>query len=79
MAQKGRVLWTHVVSVISATVLVGTQAIATAVAAGWAVAGLFNLGDVGEYALMALFGALAIYGSVAYLRKAAKIEPFTQA
>ncbi|TDU00658.1 hypothetical protein [Azorhizobium] len=62
------------VSVISATILVAVQAFTVAVAAGWALAGLFQLGDIGEYALMALFGLLAVYFSVKYVRSAAQAE-----
>lgn len=78
MAQSGKLQWGNVLTVLSATVLVATQAIATAVAAGWAVAGLFRLGDIGEYVLIGGFGALAVYVSVLYFRRAARIEPLTQ-
>lgn len=71
----GSTNWSNVLTVGSATILIATQAIATAIAAGWALAGLLNLGDLGEYALMALFGLIGIYASIAYLRKAARMEP----
>ncbi|MFG1294325.1 MULTISPECIES: hypothetical protein [Xanthobacter] len=74
-AVPGSVNWTNVLTVGSAAILIATQAIATAIAAGWAVAGLFSLGDVGEYALMGLFALLGIYVSVLYFRRAAKAEP----
>ncbi|MGU3496041.1 hypothetical protein ACLBXM_18525 [Xanthobacteraceae bacterium A53D] len=62
------------VSVVSATILVALQALAVAVAAGWALGGLFSLGDIGEYALMALFSVGALYASLIYVRKAIKAE-----
>jgi len=74
-AVPGTVNWSNVLTVGSAAVIIATEAIATGVAAGWAVAGLFNLGDAGEYGLMALFGALGIYASIRYFRTAAKQEP----
>ncbi|MFG1480217.1 hypothetical protein V5F53_16415 [Xanthobacter sp. V4C-4] len=74
-AGSGAINWNNVLTVGSAAILIATQAVATAVAAGWAVAGLLNLGDLGEYGLMALFGLVGVYGSVAYFRKAAKAEP----
>lgn len=77
MAEKGRMRWDNVTTVLSAAIIIATEAIATAVAAGWAIAGLFNLGDLGEYALMAVFGALALYVSYLYARKAAQAEPLT--
>lgn len=64
----------HPMTVISATVFVGIQALATALAAGWAVGGLFNLGDVGEYGLMAIFSVPALYATFRYARSAAHAE-----
>ncbi len=64
----------RLLTVVSATILIATETLATAVAAGWAVAGLFNLGDIGQYGFMALFSAFAIYLTVIYLRRAASIE-----
>lgn len=74
-AVPGTVNWSNVATVGSAAVLIATQAIATAVAAGWALAGLLNLGDLGEYGLMTIFGLIGAYASIAYFRKAAKAEP----
>ncbi|MFG1393404.1 hypothetical protein [Xanthobacter agilis] len=74
-AVPGTVNWSNVLTVASAAVLIATQAIATAVAAGWALAGLLNLGDMGEYGLMALFSLVGIYASFAYLRVASRAEP----
>ncbi|WP_127090966.1 hypothetical protein [Aquabacter cavernae] len=65
---------TPMFTVVSATVFVGIQAIATGIAAGWAIAGLFNLGDAGEYVLMALFAVPALYATYRYGRSAAKTE-----
>jgi len=61
-------------TVFSATLFVGLQCVATAIAAGWAVAGLMNLGDIGEYVLMALFCLPALYATLRYGQKAAKAE-----
>ncbi|ABS65449.1 hypothetical protein [Xanthobacter versatilis] len=61
-------------TVLSATALIATEAFATAVAAGWALAGLLNLGDVGEYALMGLFSLAAAYVSFVYFRRAVRVE-----
>lgn len=64
----------NLLTVASATTLVGTEAFATSIAAGWAVAGLLNLGDIGEYALMALFSVASAYVTVAYFRRALRVE-----
>ncbi|MFG1418810.1 hypothetical protein V5F38_11645 [Xanthobacter sp. V0B-10] len=74
-AAPGSVNWSNMLTVGSAAILIATQAIATAVAAGWALAGLFNMGDLGEYALMAIFGLVGVYASIAYFRKATRNEP----
>ncbi|MFG1376771.1 hypothetical protein [Xanthobacter autotrophicus] len=64
----------HLFTVLSATALIATEALATAIAAGWALAGLLNLGDVGEYALMGLFALVAVYVSIVYFRRAVRVE-----
>lgn len=74
MAGLGKTGGGSLFTVVSATTLVATQAVATAIAAGWALAGLMNLGDIGEYGLMALFGLAAIYISVKYFRRAYVME-----
>ena len=74
MAGLGKTGGGSLFTVVSATTLVATQAVATAIAAGWALAGLMHLGDIGEYGLMVLFGLAAIYISVKYFRRAYAIE-----
>jgi hypothetical protein len=72
----GRVNWTNVITVISAAILIGTEIVGAGFATGWAIAGLFGLGDIGAYVLQALFGILACYIIFNFVRRAAKIEPF---
>lgn len=61
-------------TVISASLFVGLEAVGTGLAAGWAIAGLSNLGQIGEYVLMALFCVLALYATYRYAQKAAQAE-----
>ena len=61
-------------TVVSATILIATEAFATAIAAGWALAGLFKLGVVGQYAFMGVFSLIALYVTFVYLRRAASVE-----
>lgn len=65
--------------VVSVAILVGTEIIAAALALGWALGGLFGLGQVVSYSLIGgclLIGAYLVY---LFLRSAARIEPiFTQ-
>jgi hypothetical protein len=71
-----RVNWTNVITVISAAILIGTEIVGAGFATGWAIAGLFGLGDIGAYVLQSLFGILACYIIFNFVRRAAKIEPF---
>ncbi len=64
----------NMLTVASATVFVGVQTIATALAGGWAVAGLLNLGEIGEYGLMVIFSVPALYYTWRYARSAARTE-----
>ncbi|MGQ3673429.1 hypothetical protein ACT6QG_13665 [Xanthobacter sp. TB0136] len=75
MNRAGQVNWSHVLTVTSATILVLTEVLAVAVAAGWALGGLLNLGDLGEYVLMGLFALLALYATRLYYRRAVQAEP----
>lgn len=74
---KGRTNWRNLLTVVSVTVLVGTEVLGAALAAGWALAGLLELGAMVEYAFMAIFGALGLWAIVAFVRSALKIEPIT--
>lgn len=74
----GRVNWLNVVTVLSAAILIGTVTIGAGLATGWAVAGLFGLGDIGAYVLEALFGLAGLSLMVAFVRNAALIEPFVE-
>jgi len=61
-------------TVISVAVLVGTEILGAALAAGWALAGLLELGPTLTYALMAIFGAGGIALLVMFVRSALRVE-----
>jgi hypothetical protein len=63
-----------VMTLVGVAILVGTEVFAVALAAGWAIAGLFELGTMVGYALMSIFSALAAYGLYAFMRKAIAVE-----
>ncbi len=63
------------VTILSIMVLVGVEVFAVAIAAGWALAGIFELGDLVGHALMALFSLFALYIMVQLWRRATSIEP----
>nr|WP_043750719.1 hypothetical protein [Methylobacterium nodulans] len=65
----------NLVTLISIMVLVGTEVFGVAVAAGWAIAGLFELGDLVGHILMGAFSLIALYIMVQLWRRASSIEP----
>ena len=67
--------WQNLLTVVSVLVLVGTEVFGVALAAGWAIAGLFELGDTVGYALAGLFGLLGLYAMLLLWRSAVLIEP----
>ena len=63
------------VTILSMMVLVGTEVFDVAIAAGWALAGLFDLGDTVGHVLMALFSLFAAWVMLQLWRRATSIEP----
>ena len=49
------------VTVISVMILVGVEVFGVALSGAWALAGLFELGDVVSYVLMVAFSAIGLY------------------
>ena len=76
-AQAKSTNWRNVITVISIMILVGAEVFGVAIAAGWAIAGLFELGDYVGYALMALFSLFALYILVNLWRRCVAVEPLT--
>jgi hypothetical protein len=70
----GRTNWGNVILVVSLAILIAVEIFGVALASGWALAGLFELGPIVAYVLMALFSALAAYGMVAFMRRVVKVE-----
>ena len=78
MAQAKSTNWRNLVTIISIMILVGAEVFGVAISAGWAIAGLLELGDVVGYALMGLFSLLAIYLLVNLWRRCVAVEPLAQ-
>ena len=72
-----RIVWPNVLTVLGATLLIGSEVFGAAFAGGWAIASLFGLGLVGEYVVQTVFMALGAYAMVRFVRGGMKIEPFT--
>ena len=75
MAQAKSTNWRNVITVISIMIMVGAEVFGVAIAAGWAIAGLFELGDYVGYGLMALFSLFAVYILVNLWRRCVAVEP----
>ena len=65
----------NLVTIVSVMILVGTEVFGVALAAGWAIAGLFELGETVRYVLMAVFSLAGIYMMVELWRRCVRIEP----
>lgn len=65
----------NLLTVASILVLVGVELFGAALAAGWAIAGIFALGDTVGHVLMAVFCLLAAYGLYVFAQRALHIEP----
>jgi hypothetical protein len=67
--------WRNLLTIVSVLILVGTEVFGIALAAGWAIAGLFELGDTASYILMGLFSLVGLYAMLALWRNAVAVEP----
>ena len=65
----------NLVTIVSLMILVGTEVFAAAIAAGWALAGLLDLGDTAGHVLMGVFSLLAAWIMLQLWRRATSIEP----
>ena len=72
-----RTNWQTLIMVISLGILIAVQLFGVALASGWALAGLFELGPVVSYVLMALFSVFAAYGMLNLMRRVLKVEHIT--
>jgi hypothetical protein len=76
--QSGRrIVWIHVLTVVSAAILIGAEVFGAAFAAGWAVANMFGLGEYGVHILQAAFFVCGVAVMVQFIISARRIEPFT--
>lgn len=74
----GKAQTKNLVTVVSVMILVGTEVFAVALALGWALAGLFELGDTISYVLMGLFSLAGLYLLWGFWKKAISIEPISR-
>ena len=77
-ARKSEIIWSSVVTVISAAILIGAEVFGAAFAGGWALAILFGLNDTSAHILQAVLFAIGVMIMVSFIRTAQRIEPFTK-
>ena len=73
-----RTNWRNLIMVVSLGILIAVQLFGVALASGWALAGLFELGPIISYALMAVFSGFAAYGMLNLMRRVLKVERLTE-
>ena len=78
MSADRKIRWDHVTTVISAAILLGAELIGAGLAAGWAIAALFDANWVWELVFEGIFGLLAVYGIWRFVARAKAIEPFVE-
>jgi hypothetical protein len=71
-----QIVWSSVITVISAAILIGAEVFGGAFAGGWALAILLGLDDTWAHVLQAVLFGLGVLVMVAFVRAAQRIEPF---
>jgi hypothetical protein len=75
LAQAKPINWRNFITVMSIMILIGTEVFGVAIASGWAIAGLFELGPVVGYILMALFSLFGAWLMSQLWRRCTTVEP----
>lgn len=73
-----RILWLNVMTVASATILIGAEVFGAAFAGSWAIANLFGLDATFARVFDAVFLACGAFIMVQFVNFARKIEPFSR-
>jgi hypothetical protein len=71
-----RIRWQHVLTVVSAAILISAEVFGAAFAGSWAIANLIGLGALGAHVLDGLFMLCGVAVMVQFLRAAHRVEPF---
>lgn len=75
MAVGRPINWRNALTLASVAVLVGTELVGAGAAAGWAIGGLFQLGDLVTHVLETVLVLIALTGLFYFLRAALAHEP----
>jgi hypothetical protein len=71
-----RIVWQHVLTVVSAAILISAEVFGAAFAGSWAIANLVGLGALGAHILDVIFMLCGVAVMVQFLRAAHRVEPF---
>jgi hypothetical protein len=75
LADAAPINWTNATTLISVAILVGTELVGAGTAAGWAIGGLFQLGESVTRMLEGALILAALTGLFYFLRAALAHEP----
>jgi hypothetical protein len=75
LADVAPINWTNTMTLLSVAILVGTELVGAGAAAGWAIGGLFQLGETFTRLLEGLLILSALIGLFYFLRAAIAHEP----
>ena len=77
LSKDRKIIWIHVLTVVSAAVLIGAEVFGAAFAGSWALSNLIGLGPTGAIILDIVFVLLGVVVMIQFIRAAQKVEPFT--
>jgi hypothetical protein len=76
LSKDRKIVWIHVLTVVSAAVLIGAEVFGAAFAGSWALSNLIGLGPTGALILDIVFVLLGVVVMIQFIRAAQKVEPF---
>jgi len=77
LSKDRKIVWIHLLTVMSAAVLIGAEVFGAAFAGSWALSNLIGLGPTGALILDIVFVLLGVVVMIQFIRAAQKVEPFT--
>ena len=75
MAAKKTINWTNAATLIAVAILVGTEFVGTAWAAGWALGGLLQLDATTSHGIEVVFSVMGMVCLYYFMRAAINAEP----
>jgi hypothetical protein len=76
LSKDRKIVWIHVLTVLSAAILIGAEVFGAAFAGSWALSNLIGLGPTGGLILDIVFVLLGVVVMIQFIRAAQKVEPF---